>query len=304
MFTPNEGMLKAMYKAARRQRFRDNMADFGNDLNYNLQRNLRGSNSNEDLIKGALSAGATAAFGPVGGLAAGFLGNALFPQEQETVVNPRVERNLNPYGMAQGGMVQQNMVPVEVEGDEMFELPNGQVGEFDGPNHEQGGIPTALPAGTNVYSKRVRGEDGRTMADRKESREKRLKKILEQLKKRPADAPTRNAVSREVERIEQEEQQDMQIMQMYQLRDMLAQARQEQMMQGQMQGQMQGSDATGSDATGSDVSRNDATSHAAATNAARSDAGSNAARDDAGRDADDGSRRCFISRVRRRHGIS
>ena len=239
MFTPNEGMLKAMYKAARRQRFRDNMADFGNDLNYNLQRNLRGSNSNEDLIKGALSAGATAAFGPVGGLAAGFLGNALFPQEQETVVNPRVERNLNPYGMAQGGMVQQNMVPVEVEGDEMFELPNGQVGEFDGPNHEQGGIPTALPAGTNVYSKRVRGEDGRTMADRKESREKRLKKILEQLKKRPADAPTRNAVSREVERIEQEEQQDMQIMQMYQLRDMLAQARQEQMMQGQMQqGQM------------------------------------------------------------------
>jgi hypothetical protein len=239
MFTPNEGMLKAMYKAARRQRFRDNMADFGNDLNYNLQRNLRGSNSNEDLIKGALSAGATAAFGPVGGLAAGFLGNALFPQEQETVVNPRVERNLNPYGMAQGGMVQQNMVPVEVEGDEMFELPNGQVGEFDGPNHEQGGIPTALPAGTNVYSKRVRGEDGRTMADRKESREKRLKKILEQLKKRPADAPTRNAVSREVERIEQEEQQDMQIMQMYQLRDMLAQARQEQMMQGQMQGQMQ-----------------------------------------------------------------
>ena len=239
MFTPNEGMLKAMYKAARRQRFRDNMTDFGNDLNYNLQRNLRGSNSNEDLIKGALSAGATAAFGPVGGLAAGFLGNALFPQEQETVVNPRVERNLNPYGMAQGGMVQQNMVPVEVEGDEMFELPNGQVGEFDGPNHEQGGIPTALPAGTNVYSKRVRGEDGRTMADRKESREKRLKKILEQLKKRPADAPTRNAVSREVERIEQEEQQDMQIMQMYQLRDMLAQARQEQMMQGQMQGQMQ-----------------------------------------------------------------
>ena len=33
---------------------------------------------------------------------------------------------------------------VEVEGGEMYETPQGQVGEFKGPSHEQGGIPLEL----------------------------------------------------------------------------------------------------------------------------------------------------------------
>jgi hypothetical protein len=205
-------------------------------LTRGMQGSVRSNDIGGNLLKTGLSTAGTAAFGPIGGVAGTVLGQLLVPNKQEPQpINPRVQRNLNPYGMATGGMVQngQGLVPVEVEGDEMYELPNGQVGEFQGPDHEQGGIPTQLPPGTNVYSKRMTGADGRSMADRKESRERRLRKILAQLDKRPTDAPTINSVSREVNRIQAEEEQDMQIMQMYQLRDMLAQAR-----QGQMQGQM------------------------------------------------------------------
>lgn len=63
-------------------------------------------------------------------------------------------------------------VPVEVEGEEMGELPNGQVLDFKGPSHEQGGIDIDLPEGTEIYSKRVK-IGGKTMAERKASRERR-----------------------------------------------------------------------------------------------------------------------------------
>jgi len=48
---------------------------------------------------------------------------------------------------AQGGQVPQN-IPVEVEGGEAYELPNGEMGEFEGPSHDNGGIPVALPEQT------------------------------------------------------------------------------------------------------------------------------------------------------------
>merc|ERR1711862_980353 len=40
---------------------------------------------------------------------------------------------VNKMGYANGGMV-------EVEGGEAFETPNGEVGEFVGPDHSEGGI--------------------------------------------------------------------------------------------------------------------------------------------------------------------
>ena len=50
---------------------------------------------------------------------------------------------------AMGGTV--GNVPVEVEGKEVAETPQGQVINFKGPSHEQGGIDVNLPAGTEVF---------------------------------------------------------------------------------------------------------------------------------------------------------
>lgn len=90
---------------------------------------------------------------------------------------------------AKGGRI--NHGDVEVEGGEMFETPEGQVGQFNGPNHENGGIPLKVkkrgvvkddevPNGTFVYSDRTK-IGNKTIADRKKQRdnkEKKLEKIL------------------------------------------------------------------------------------------------------------------------------
>ena len=90
---------------------------------------------------------------------------------------------------AKGGRI--NHGDVEVEGGEMFETPEGQVGQFNGPNHENGGIPLKVkkrgvvkddevPDGTFVYSDRTK-IGNKTIADRKKQRdnkEKKLEKIL------------------------------------------------------------------------------------------------------------------------------
>lgn len=67
-------------------------------------------------------------------------------------------------------------VPVEVEGGEVAETPFGNLLGFNGPNHDRGGIKTSLTPGTEVYSKRIK-IDGKTMADRKLSRERREKRF-------------------------------------------------------------------------------------------------------------------------------
>lgn len=90
---------------------------------------------------------------------------------------------------AKGGRINQG--DVEVEGGEMFETPEGQVGQFNGPNHENGGIPLKVkkrgvvkddevPDGTFIYSDRTK-IGNKTIADRKKQRdnkEKKLEKIL------------------------------------------------------------------------------------------------------------------------------
>lgn len=44
----------------------------------------------------------------------------------------------------------------ELELNEQFQLPDGTVGEVDGPSHDEGGIEVALPEGTRVYSDRLK----------------------------------------------------------------------------------------------------------------------------------------------------
>lgn len=83
-------------------------------------------------------------------------------------------------GFAFGGKVP-NGVNVEVEGDEVGQAPNGRLIDFKGPSHENGGIDVNLPEGTEIFSKRIKVK-GKTMAERKMVREKKvmtLEKLLE-----------------------------------------------------------------------------------------------------------------------------
>ena len=85
---------------------------------------------------------------------------------------------------ALGGVMGQN---IEAEGKEVVETPDGQTTELQGPSHENGGINMTVPQGTEVYSKRVVGDNGKTMAERKKARERELIKVTKLLEKNPND---------------------------------------------------------------------------------------------------------------------
>jgi hypothetical protein len=102
---------------------------------------------------------------------------------------------------------------VEVEGGEMYETPQGDVGEFKGPSHEQGGIPLEVgqdvEEGTKVYSDRLM-LGGKTLAERKAIRETRIANLQKNLEKNNTDIGIKNAVSRKLSAIEMEEARDLQ----------------------------------------------------------------------------------------------
>lgn len=110
--------------------------------------------------------------------------------------------------LAMGGQV--NNIPVEVEGKEVGEMPNGQLLNFQGPSHEQGGIPISLPEGTEIYSKRIK-VDGVSMADRKKKREKKTMTLESLFEKNKTDILIRNSLNRTSQNNEVEENADNKI---------------------------------------------------------------------------------------------
>lgn len=98
----------------------------------------------------------------------------------------------------------------ELEGGEMFQDTQGQMTEFKGPSHSQGGIDVNLPAGT-VYSKRLK-RDGKTMVERKKAREKRIEAAFKNLEKNPMSQIARNTMTRVAEVSMMEEMDDVNFM--------------------------------------------------------------------------------------------
>lgn len=100
---------------------------------------------------------------------------------------------------------------VELEGGEMIETPAGQVQEIKGPTHENGGVPMQInqdiPEGTKVYSDRIKIE-GKTMAERKATREKQIANI-EKTVANGADLAIKNAAQRKMLAIQNQEQSDL-----------------------------------------------------------------------------------------------
>jgi hypothetical protein len=102
---------------------------------------------------------------------------------------------------------------VEVEGGEMYETPQGETGEFQGPSHEQGGIPLEVgqdvEEGTKIYSDRLK-VGKQTLAERKEARERKIAN-LEKIAAQPlVDVALKNATQRKMMGIQKEEASDLQ----------------------------------------------------------------------------------------------
>lgn len=111
----------------------------------------------------------------------------------------------NRYHYATGGNT-----PIEVEGEEIVELPDGQMQQMQGPSHEEGGIPMNVPQGTKIYSDRLNIE-GQSMQERKSKRERQMKKLDAILAKNPTDALTKNTYKATKQAIDMEDAQDMEL---------------------------------------------------------------------------------------------
>lgn len=120
--------------------------------------------------------------------------------------------NKNFGKMATGGKVG-IPTPIEAEGDEVMETPNGEVQELNGPSHAEGGIDMVVPSGTEIFSKRIKGPDGKSMADRKITREKQEQKLEKLLKSNPSDKALKDTYVRTKQNNEKQEKADMMKMQ-------------------------------------------------------------------------------------------
>lgn len=140
--------------------------------------------------------------GMVGNLAQQAIGSGMLAKKPATTPDPVAAMGMNN--------VQQN---VEVEGGEMYETPQGQVGEFEGPSHEQGGIPLEVgqdvEEGTKVYSDRLK-VGNKTLAERKATRERQVANLEKIASDNLADEAVKNAAKRKMMAIEKEEAADLQ----------------------------------------------------------------------------------------------
>lgn len=100
-------------------------------------------------------------------------------------------------------------VPIEAEGEEIIQEPNGNMYELEGASHENGGIDLNVPQGSQIYSKRLKGVDGKTMADRKAYREKQLGKLKKLVSLNPNDKILKKTLEKTQEDFAKQEADDM-----------------------------------------------------------------------------------------------
>lgn len=117
--------------------------------------------------------------------------------------------NLEEAGLAAFGQEGENR-KVEAEGKEVMDGPTTGPQKIQGPSHDNGGVDMEVPFDTDIFSDRVVDESGKTMAERKEVRERKKKSIVEMLEKGGKhDAAKRNAYKRKLKQLESQEQKDL-----------------------------------------------------------------------------------------------
>ena len=98
---------------------------------------------------------------------------------------------------AQGGMVLDYNDPnanAELELQETFQMPNGQVGMVDGPSHENGGIAVDLPEGTRIWSDKLK-YGGKTFAKHTKPITSKITRLEKEIEEAPINSEAkRNSV--------------------------------------------------------------------------------------------------------------
>lgn len=175
-----------------------------------------------NMMTSGVGAGGQAAFGgkiqPGGGDGGAFgqkfgdwMGNNSQMLASGISMLPMLAHMMGP-GFAFGGRVP-SKVPVEVEGKEVGETPDGQLVEFKGPSHENGGIDINLPEGTEIFSKRIKVK-GKTMAERKKAREKKALTLEKLLEKNGNDKVLKDSLARTKKNNKKEEMEDQKLQNM------------------------------------------------------------------------------------------
>lgn len=121
----------------------------------------------------------------------------------------RFTESQNPFAALIGKFATGGEVPIEAEGQEIVEEPNGNMYELQGASHEQGGIDMNVPEGSQIYSKRLKGVDGRTMAERKKFREQHLAKLEKLIQLNPNDRLLRKTYEKTVRDFKKQDEEDM-----------------------------------------------------------------------------------------------
>jgi hypothetical protein len=156
----------------------------------------------------------------VGGAAQSFVGNAGMLTKKPDGGSTGGTDTEDTEDTAANGM-NNVQADVEVEGGEMYETPQGQVGEFKGPNHEQGGIPLEVVDNANanpqqgtvqketkVYSDQLM-VGNKTLAERKATRERQIANLEKIASNSLVDQAVKNATKRKMQGIEKEEAGDL-----------------------------------------------------------------------------------------------
>ena len=118
-------------------------------------------------------------------------------QEQGNFVTPK---------KGNGGIADE--VPVNIEGNEVVETPDGQLFDVNGPSHDNGGIDTTLPVGSKVYSNRIEIA-GKTMEERKKVRERKQKTLEDLMYGNASDVLLKSAMNRVTKTNADQDSQDM-----------------------------------------------------------------------------------------------
>ena len=121
---------------------------------------------------------------------------------------------------AEGGVAgeEQNVehVPIEAEGGEMIAMPwDNQAMPIEGASHENGGVDMTVPVGSKIYSKRVKDAKGKSMAYRKERRDRELKKWEKIVNDDPNNKIAKDTLEKVRRNNEIEEANDMAYMQLH-----------------------------------------------------------------------------------------
>jgi len=114
------------------------------------------------------------------------------------------------YGLTFGNGGVTPQVPVNIEGNEVIQTPDGTTLETQGPSHDNGGINTTLPAGTKVYSNRIK-VNGKAMKDRKIARERKKKSLVDLMESDNSDVILKSSLNRVTTTNADQEQKDMMI---------------------------------------------------------------------------------------------